>query len=55
MKIKDLLLKDFYIFLTKQIELGRPLCLGKNPLDFLKEISIEDYLKKYGDREAVID
>ena len=55
MKIKDLLLKDFYIFLTKQIELAKPLCLGDNPLNYLNEISIEDYLKEYGDKEAVID
>lgn len=51
-KIKDLTIKEFYKMMTDNIEEMKEFTLGKDPLDYLQDISIEQYLKENGDREV---
>lgn len=54
-KIKDLTLKEFYLWLIKQVEVAKTLCLrGENPIDCFRKISITQYLKEKGDMEVEV-
>ena len=53
-KIKELTLKEFYLFLTKQMEEIKLYCSGIEPIDCLKEITVAEYLETYGHRKVNI-
>lgn len=54
-KIKDLTVKEFYIWLTKELEEIRPYCFGENPLNMLKDQTVIKYLEEHGDKEIEVD
>lgn len=54
-KIKDLTLKEFYLFIEKQMKEMEPYCFMIKPIDALKEISIENYLKEKGENEVELE
>lgn len=54
-KIKDLTLKEFYLWQVQQLENAKPFCFGRNPLEFVRDISITQYLKERGDMEVEVE
>ena len=54
-KIKDLTLKEFYLFIEKQMKEMEPYCFMIKQIDALKEISIENYLKEKGENEVELE
>ena len=54
-KIKDLTLKEFYLWQVEQLKKARPFCFGRDPLEFVRDITVTEYLKERGDMEVEVE